>query len=37
MVPLIVSEPLNEAYRARAAGDPRNFDVFDFTCNGVHP
>jgi phosphonoacetate hydrolase len=37
LVPLIVSEPLNEAYRARAAGDPRNFDVFDFTCNGVHP
>ena len=36
MVPMIISEPLNEEYRMRAAGDPRNFDVFEFTCNGVH-
>jgi len=34
MVPLLLSEPLNDAYRAKAACDPRNFDVFDFTCNG---
>ncbi|MEN9602855.1 MAG: hypothetical protein RIS56_2461, partial [Verrucomicrobiota bacterium] len=20
---------------ARALGDPRNFDIFDFTCNGT--
>jgi phosphonoacetate hydrolase len=35
MVPLLLSEPLSDAYLARAAGDPRNFDVFDFACNGV--
>jgi phosphonoacetate hydrolase len=35
MVPLIISEPLNPEYRARAAADPRNFDVFDFTLNGT--
>ncbi len=34
MVPLLLSEPLNDTYRAKAACDPRNFDVFDFTCNG---
>lgn len=34
MVPLVLSEPLSDDYAARAAGDPRNFDVFDFTCNG---
>jgi phosphonoacetate hydrolase len=37
MVPLLLSEPLNDEYRARAAGDPRNFDIFDFVCNGVCP
>jgi len=36
MVPLIVSEPLIPEYLARAAADPRNFDVFDFTLNGTH-
>jgi phosphonoacetate hydrolase len=36
MVPLIFSEPLNANYTARAAGDVRNFDVFEFTCNGTH-
>jgi phosphonoacetate hydrolase len=36
MVPLIFSEPLNANYVARAAGDVRNFDVFEFTCNGTH-
>jgi phosphonoacetate hydrolase len=35
MVPLLLSEPLRGEYLARAAGDPRNFDVFDFTCNGA--
>jgi phosphonoacetate hydrolase len=35
MVPLILSHPLNAEYRAKAAADPRNFDVFDFTINGT--
>ena len=35
MVPFIFNMPLNPEYAARAAGDPRNFDIFDFTCNGV--
>ncbi len=35
MVPFFISEPLNEAYRAHAAADPRNFDIFDFICNGT--
>ena len=35
MVPLLVSAPLSEEYRMRALGDPRNFDVFDFVCNGA--
>ncbi len=33
MVPMILSRPLNAEYAAKAAGDPRNFDIFDFTCN----
>jgi len=36
MVPLLFSEPLNAAYAARAAGDVRNFDIFEITCNGMH-
>ncbi|HEX5026018.1 MAG TPA: phosphonoacetate hydrolase [Agriterribacter sp.] len=36
MVPLIISHPINEAYQMKAWGDPRNFDVFDFTINGTH-
>ena len=36
MVPLVFSEPLNAAYATRAAGDVRNFDIFEFTCNGAH-
>ena len=36
MVPMLISEPLNETYRQLAAGDPRNFDIFEFTCNGTH-
>lgn len=36
MVPFVLSEPLTPAYRARAQGDPRNFDIFEFTLNGTH-
>jgi len=35
MVPLLFSEPLKPAYLARARADVRNFDIFDFTCNGT--
>ncbi len=35
MVPLVTSGPLTDEYLARAHADPRNFDVFDFACNGV--
>ena len=35
MVPFILSEPLKPAYLTRFQGDPRNFDIFDFTCNGT--
>jgi phosphonoacetate hydrolase len=35
MVPLVISEPLSPSYAARAAADPRNFDLFDFTVNGT--
>lgn len=35
MVPLAFSRPLAPEYAARAAGDVRNFDVFEFTCNGT--
>ncbi len=35
MVSMIISHPLNAAYRIKAAGDPRNFDIFDFTVNGT--
>ncbi len=35
MVPFIISQPLNKAYKMRASGDPRNFEVFDFTVNGT--
>lgn len=36
MVPLVFSKPLNAAYATRAGGDVRNFDIFEFTCNGTH-
>ncbi|SHG15501.1 phosphonoacetate hydrolase [Pedobacter caeni] len=36
MVPLVISHRLNAKYKMRAQGDPRNFDVFDFTVNGTH-
>jgi len=35
MVPFIFSSPLNAEYAAKAASDPRNFDVFDYVCNGL--
>jgi phosphonoacetate hydrolase len=35
MVPFVFSHPLKPDYVARALGDPRNFDVFDFTVNGL--
>jgi phosphonoacetate hydrolase len=35
MVPFIVSHALKPDYAARLAGDPRNFDIFDFTVNGT--
>jgi phosphonoacetate hydrolase len=35
MVPFIVSHPLTNPYRVRAGLDPRNFDIFDFVCNGT--
>jgi phosphonoacetate hydrolase len=37
MVPFILSAPLRADYAARARGDVRNFDIFDFTCNGTRP
>ncbi|HWW38858.1 phosphonoacetate hydrolase [Pedobacter sp.] len=36
MVPLVVSHQLNATYKMKAQGDPRNFDVFDFTVNGTN-
>ena len=36
MVPFLLSHPLTSAYVAKAKGDPRNFDIFDFACNGTH-
>ena len=35
MVPMLLSRPLNDTYKTKAVGDPRNFDIFDFTCNGA--
>ncbi len=35
MVPMVLSRPLSPAYRAKAEADPRNADIFDFTCNGA--
>lgn len=35
MVPLIFNTPLNAEYDRRAKGDPRNFELFDFTINGT--
>ncbi len=35
MVPFVFSAPLKAEYAAQAQGDPRNFDLFDFLCNGT--
>lgn len=35
MVPFVFSHPLSPAFARRAAGDPRNFHIFDFTLNGT--
>jgi phosphonoacetate hydrolase len=35
MVPFLFSAPLTKEYAQRARGDVRNFDVFDFVCNGL--
>jgi phosphonoacetate hydrolase len=36
IVPFFLSEALNPVYTTRADGDLRNFDIFEFTCNGAH-
>ena len=36
MVPMVITEPLTDDYMEKAAKDPRNFDIFDFVCNGTH-
>ena len=36
MVPMVISHPLNATYKMKAAADPRNFDIFDFTINGTN-
>lgn len=35
MVPMVLSHGLNDLYYIKSQGDPRNFDIFDFACNGV--
>ncbi len=35
MVPFLLSESLKPDYAGKAQGDPRNFDLFDFICNGT--
>jgi phosphonoacetate hydrolase len=35
MVPFFFSHPLKPAYASKARRDPRNFDLFDFLCNGT--
>jgi phosphonoacetate hydrolase len=35
MVPMVISHALNQTYRRKAAGDPRNFDIFEFCLNGT--
>jgi phosphonoacetate hydrolase len=37
MVPLVLSQPLTDTYLTKARQDPRNFDIFDFACNGMSP
>ena len=35
MVPMVLSHKLNDIYYKKSQGDPRNFDIFDFACNGM--
>jgi phosphonoacetate hydrolase len=35
MVPFVLSHALNHEYARKAVADPRNFDIFDFTINGI--
>jgi phosphonoacetate hydrolase len=35
IVPFIFSATLNNEYTEKASADPRNFDVFDYVCNGI--
>lgn len=35
MVPFIFSHPLTSEYREKLRCDPRNFDIFDYLCNGL--
>lgn len=35
MVPFVFTEPLKREYALKAQADPRNFDLFDFICNGT--
>ena len=35
MVPMLLSEPLSGEYEARAARGARNYEIFDYLCNGV--
>jgi phosphonoacetate hydrolase len=35
MVPFLLSAPLKPGYATKAQRDPRNFDLFDFVCNGT--
>jgi len=35
MVPFILSAPLQPEFVSRATSDLRNFDLFDFLCNGT--
>jgi phosphonoacetate hydrolase len=37
LVPFVVSEPLKPAHLLRARADLRNFDLFDFACQGTAP
>lgn len=34
-VPLLLSEPLSGQYRSRATRGARNYEIFDYLCNGV--
>ena len=35
MVPFLISEPLRGDRVARSKGDPRNFDIFEYTVNAT--